>query len=251
MSHLFSEFRLRDVMFANRIGVSPMCQYSCDDGLANDWHFAHLAARAVGGAGLVFTEAAAVTPEGRISPQDLGVWDEKHFEPLQRIARFIKAQGAVPGIQLAHAGRKASVYRPWSGQGAVPESEGGWRPVGPSGLSFGKGYAAPEELSVDRILALQCAFVAAANRAYAAGFRTIEIHAAHGYLFHQFSLRSAIVAPTLMAARSITARGSCSIALRLSEANCPSTVRYWCAFPQPTGPTAAGTSNNLSSYHNV
>ena len=186
MSHLFSEFRLRDVMFANRIGVSPMCQYSCDDGLANDWHFAHLAARAVGGAGLVFTEAAAVTPEGRISPQDLGVWDEKHFEPLQRIARFIRAQGAVPGIQLAHAGRKASVYRPWSGQGSVPESEGGWRPVGPSGLSFGKGYAAPEELSVDRILALQRAFVAAANRAYAAGFRMIEIHAAHGYLFHQF-----------------------------------------------------------------
>src|SRR6516165_8151333 len=149
MSHLFSEFRLRDVMFANRIGVSPMCQYSCDDGLANDWHFAHLAARAVGGAGLVFTEAAAVTPEGRISPQDLGVWDEKHFEPLERIARFIRAQGAVPGIQLAHAGRKASVYRPWSGQGSVPESEGGWRTVAPSAVPFG-GYTRRRRRSASR-----------------------------------------------------------------------------------------------------
>src|ERR1700758_887574 len=121
MPHLFSELRLRDVAFANRIGVSPMCQYSCDDGLANDWPFAHLAARAVGGAGLVFTEAAAVTPEGRISPQDLGVWSEKHFEPLARIARFIDAQGAIAGVQLAHAGRKASTYRPWSGRGALPE----------------------------------------------------------------------------------------------------------------------------------
>ena len=186
MSHLFSEFRLRDVMFANRIGVSPMCQYSCEDGFANDWHFAHLEARAVGGAGVVFTEAAAVTPEGRISPQDLGVWSDKHFEPLERIARFIKAQGAVPGVQLAHAGRKASVYRPWSGQGSVPESEGGWRTVGPSPISFGKGYAAPEELSRDGILALQHAFATAAERAYAAGFRTIEVHAAHGYLVHQF-----------------------------------------------------------------
>ncbi len=186
MSHLFSEFRLRDVTFANRIGVSPMCQYSSDDGFANDWHFAHLAARAVGGAGVVFTEAAAVMPEGRISPEDLGVWSDKHFEPLERIARFIKAQGAVPGVQLAHAGRKGSVYRPWSGQGSVPESEGGWRTVGPSPVSFGKGYATPEELRVERILALQQAFAIAAKRAYSAGFRTIEVHAAHGYLVHQF-----------------------------------------------------------------
>ena len=130
MPHLFNPLRLRDVTLANRIGVSPMCQYSCVDGFANDWHFAHLAARAVGGAALVFTEAAAVTPEGRISPQDLGVWSDKHFEPLERIARFIDGQGAVAGIQLAHAGRKASTYRPWSGDGAVPEAEGGWRPVG-------------------------------------------------------------------------------------------------------------------------
>jgi 2,4-dienoyl-CoA reductase-like NADH-dependent reductase (Old Yellow Enzyme family) len=186
MPHLFSELKLRDVKIPNRIGVSPMCQYSCVDGYANDWHFAHLAARAVGGAGLVITEAAAVTPEGRISPQDLGVWSDKHFEPLERIVRFIDSQGAIAGIQLAHAGRKASVYRPWSGQGAVPEALGGWRPVGPSATSFSANYATPGELSVDGIAALQQAFATAAERAYAAGFWAIEIHAAHGYLFHQF-----------------------------------------------------------------
>jgi 2,4-dienoyl-CoA reductase-like NADH-dependent reductase (Old Yellow Enzyme family) len=186
MPHLFSEFKLRDVVYLNRIGVSPMCQYSCEDGLANDWHFAHLAARAVGGAALVFTEAAAVTPEGRISPEDLGAWSEKHFEPLERIARFIRSQGAVPGVQLAHAGRKGGVHRPWSGSGSVPEAQGGWRTVGPSALPFGMGYAAPEELSADRIAALVQAFAVAADRAYAAGFRTLELHAAHGYLIHQF-----------------------------------------------------------------
>jgi 2,4-dienoyl-CoA reductase-like NADH-dependent reductase (Old Yellow Enzyme family) len=186
MPHLFSALRLRDVTLANRVGVSPMCQYSSVDGLANDWHFAHLAARAVGGAALVFTEAAAVTPEGRISPEDLGAWSEKHFEPLERIARFIDGQGAVAGIQLAHAGRKASVYRPWSGDGAVPVAEGGWRPVGPSALAFGERYATPEELTVEAIAALQQAFATAASRAYAAGFRVIEIHGAHGYLAHQF-----------------------------------------------------------------
>src|SRR5271155_3756259 len=131
MPHLFSKLRMRDVDFANRIGVSPMCQYSSVDGYANDWHFAHLASRAVGGAGLVFTEAAAVTAEGRISPQDLGVWSEKHFEPLERIARFLDSQGARAGIQLAHAGRKASTYRPGGGQGAVPENAGGGGPGGP------------------------------------------------------------------------------------------------------------------------
>ena len=177
---------LRDIALPNRIGVSPMCQYSSVDGYANDWHFAHLAARAVGGAGLVFTEAAAVSPEGRISPQDLGAWSEKHFEPLARIARFVDAQGAIAGIQLAHAGRKGSVYRPWSGRGAVPETLGGWRPVGPSAIAFGEGYATPDELSADRIEELQQAFATAAASAYAAGFRAIEIHAAHGYLLHQF-----------------------------------------------------------------
>jgi 2,4-dienoyl-CoA reductase-like NADH-dependent reductase (Old Yellow Enzyme family) len=186
MPHLFSEFRLRDIALPNRIGVSPMCQYSSVDGFANDWHFAHLGARAVGGAGLVFTEAAAVSPQGRISPQDLGVWSEQHFEPLARIARFIDAQGAIAGIQLAHAGRKGSVYRPWSGRGAVPETLGGWRPVGPSPIPFGEGYAMPEELSANGIDAPQEAFATAASRAHAAGFRIVEIHAAHGYLLHQF-----------------------------------------------------------------
>ena len=186
MPHLLSEFRLRDIALPNRIGVSPMCQYSSVDGYADDWHFAHLAARAVGGAGLVFTEAAAVSPEGRISPQDLGVWSEKHFEPLARITHFIAAQGAIAGVQLAHAGRKASTYRPWSGRGALPEALGGWRPVGPSAIAFAQDYATPDELSVDRIDALRQAFATAAARAYAAGFRAVEIHAAHGYLFHEF-----------------------------------------------------------------
>src|SRR5580692_9138658 len=186
MSHLFSKLRMRDVDFANRIGVSPMCQYSSVDGYANDWHFAHLAARAVGGAALVFTEAAAVTPEGRISPQDLGVWSDKHFEPLERIARFMENQGARAGIQLAHAGRKGSTYRPRAGQGAVPESTGGWRPVAPSAIAFSETYAKPDELTIDQIKSLQRAFATAAGRAAAAGFEVIEIHAAHGYLIHEF-----------------------------------------------------------------
>ena len=186
MPHLFSKLRMRDVDFANRIGVSPMCQYSSVDGFANDWHFAHLAARAVGGAGLVFTEAAAVTPEGRISPQDLGVWSEKHFEPLERIVRFIDGQGARAGVQLAHAGRKGSTYRPGAGNGAVPETSGGWRPLAPSAVAFSDAYPMPDEMSVDQIHAAHRAFATAAERAFAAGFRVIEIHGAHGYLIHEF-----------------------------------------------------------------
>ena len=186
MPHLFTKLRIRDVDFANRIGVSPMCQYSSTDGYANDWHFAHLAARAVGGAGLVFTEAAAVSPEGRISPQDLGAWSEGHFEPLERIARFIGSQGARAGIQLAHAGRKGSTYRPGAGQGAVSESAGGWRPVAPSAIAFSDSYARPDELTADQIKSLQTAFAIAAERAAAAGFAVIEIHAAHGYLIYEF-----------------------------------------------------------------
>lgn len=186
MPHLFSDLRLRDITLGNRIGVSPMCQYSCVDGHATEWHFVHLGARAVGGAGLVFSEAAAVTPEGRISPEDLGVWSDAHFEPLERITRFIDAQGAVAGIQLAHAGRKASTYRPWSGQGAVPENAGGWQPIAPSALPFSDSYAKPRELRADEILGVQEAFATAAARAFAAGFRVIEVHAAHGYLFHEF-----------------------------------------------------------------
>jgi len=186
MPHLLSEIRLRDVVLPNRIGVSPMCQYSCEDGYANDWHFVHLSTRAVGGAGLVFTEAAAVTPEGRISPQDLGVWSEAHFEPLERITRFIDAQGSIAGIQLAHAGRKGSTCRPWSGKGAVSLAEGGWIPVAPSPIPFSANYPVPRELTLEEIRSLQDAFVTAADRSYRAGFRVIEIHAAHGYLFHEF-----------------------------------------------------------------
>ncbi|HEY6521922.1 MAG TPA: NADH:flavin oxidoreductase/NADH oxidase [Roseiarcus sp.] len=186
MPHLFSKLRMRDVDFANRIVVSPMCQYSSTDGYANDWHFAHLGARAVGGAALVFTEAAAVTPEGRISPQDLGVWSEEHFEPLERIARFMETQGARAGLQLAHAGRKGSTYRPGAGQGAIAESAGGWRPVAPSAIPFSDTYAKPEELTVGQIKSLQRAFAVAAERAAVAGFDVIEIHAAHGYLIHEF-----------------------------------------------------------------
>jgi 2,4-dienoyl-CoA reductase-like NADH-dependent reductase (Old Yellow Enzyme family) len=186
MPHLFSKLRMRDIDFANRICVSPMCQYSSVDGYANDWHFAHLAARAVGGAALVFTEAAAVTAEGRISPQDLGVWSEKHFEPLERIARFMNSQGARAGIQLAHAGRKGSTYRPGGGQGAIPEAADGWRPVAPSAIAFSDTYAKPDELTVEQIKAVQNAFAVAAERAATAGFDVIEIHAAHGYLIHEF-----------------------------------------------------------------
>jgi 2,4-dienoyl-CoA reductase-like NADH-dependent reductase (Old Yellow Enzyme family) len=186
MPHLFSKLRLRDVDFANRIVVSPMCQYSSVDGYANDWHFAHLASRAVGGAALVFTEAAAVTPEGRISPQDLGVWSEKHFEPLERITGFMANQGARAGIQLAHAGRKGSTYRPGAGQGTIAEGAGGWRPLAPSAIAFSDTYGKPDELTIDQIKSLQRAFAVAAERAAAAGFEVIEIHAAHGYLIHEF-----------------------------------------------------------------
>jgi 2,4-dienoyl-CoA reductase-like NADH-dependent reductase (Old Yellow Enzyme family) len=186
MPHLFDPLVLRSVRLTNRIGVSPMCQYSSEDGLANDWHFVHLATRAVGGAGLVFTEAAAVVPEGRISPQDLGVWSERHFEPLQRVTQFIHQQGSVAGIQLAHAGRKASTFRPWSGQGEVKPQDGGWQVVAPSAAAFADDYPRPRELTEKEIVALQDAFALAAQRAYDAGFRVIEVHAAHGYLFHEF-----------------------------------------------------------------
>jgi 2,4-dienoyl-CoA reductase-like NADH-dependent reductase (Old Yellow Enzyme family) len=164
-----------------------MCQYSSTDGYANDWHFVHLASRAAGGAGLVFTEASAVLPEGRISPQDLGIWKDDHIEPLARIVTFIHKQGSVAGMQLAHAGRKASTYRPWSGHGTVPESEGGWsNVVAPSALPFADYYPMPKTLSLEGIKNIISAFAAAARRACEAGFRVIEVHAAHGYLLHEF-----------------------------------------------------------------
>ena len=188
MAHLFDSLAIRDVHFANRIFVSPMCQYSSDNGFANDWHFVHLGSRAVGGAGLVFTEATAVLPEARISPQDLGIWSDNHIEPLERIVRFIHEQGSVAGMQLAHAGRKASTYRPWeSRQGAIPESDGGWtNVVAPSPIPFAPHYPVPRELSIEGIQKTVAAFAQAARRACDAGFRIVEIHAAHGYLIHEF-----------------------------------------------------------------
>jgi 2,4-dienoyl-CoA reductase-like NADH-dependent reductase (Old Yellow Enzyme family) len=186
-AHLFEPFKLREVTLSNRIVVSPMCQYSSVAGFANDWHFVHLGSRAVGGAGLILTEATAVLPEGRISPQDLGIWNDNHIEPLSRIVRFIHEQGGVAGIQLAHAGRKASTHRPWEGEGSLPETKGGWRRiVAPSPVPFADNHGMPEPLTEDGILEVIRAFGEAARRAMESGFRVIEIHAAHGYLLHQF-----------------------------------------------------------------
>ena len=187
MAHLFDPLTIRDLKFANRIFVSPMCQYSSTNGLANDWHLVHLGGRAVGGAGLVLTEATAVLPEGRISPQDLGIWSDDHVAALKRIVRFIHEQGSVAGLQLAHAGRKASTRRPWEGDGAIPENQGGWKNVtAPSAIPFAENYSMPQALTHDGIREIIAAFAAAARRACDAGFRVIEIHGAHGYLIHQF-----------------------------------------------------------------
>jgi 2,4-dienoyl-CoA reductase-like NADH-dependent reductase (Old Yellow Enzyme family) len=186
MPHLFEPLTLRGVTLANRIVVSPMCEYSSFDGFANDWHFVHLASRAVGGAGLVFTEAAAVTADGRISPEDLGIWDDVHGAALERTVRFIKLQGSAAGMQLAHSGRKGSTYRPWSGTGAIPESEGGWQPVGPTSEPFAPNYPTPRAMTPLDITTTIEAFAKAARRALLTGFDIIEVHAAHGYLIHEF-----------------------------------------------------------------
>jgi 2,4-dienoyl-CoA reductase-like NADH-dependent reductase (Old Yellow Enzyme family) len=187
MTRLFDRLAIRDITFANRVFVSPMCEYSSTDGFANDWHVVHLGSRAVGGAGLVLTEATAVLPEGRISPHDLGIWKDDHIESLARIVRFIHEQGSAAGMQLAHAGRKASTYAPGKGHGRIPEGEGGWNNVvAPSALPFTEGYPMPQALSIDGIQNIASAFAAAARRACEAGFRVIEIHAAHGYLIHEF-----------------------------------------------------------------
>ena len=188
MPHLFDDLTIRSVTLRNRIGVSPMCQYSCEerDGLATDWHLVHLGARAAGGAGLVIAEATAVESRGRISPQDLGIWSDHHVEPLARVAKFIEAQGSVAGIQLAHAGRKASTHRPWAGGGDVPDGDGGWPVIGPSRVPFDERSRAPQAMSSQDIAAVVGAFAAAVRRSLAAGFRWVELHAAHGYLLHSF-----------------------------------------------------------------
>ena len=189
MPALFTPFTLRGITLRNRIGISPMCQYHSDDGFANDWHLAHLGARAIGGAGLVIAEATAVSPEGRISPRCAGIWQDAHIEPWRRVARFIRAQGAVPGIQLAHAGRKASSHVPWVEGGAhLPAGDPqAWQPVGPSAIAFGGNLGrVPRELAVADIAGVQADFVAAARRALAAGFEWLELHFAHGYLAQSF-----------------------------------------------------------------
>jgi 2,4-dienoyl-CoA reductase-like NADH-dependent reductase (Old Yellow Enzyme family) len=184
---LFSPLRIEGTTFRNRVVVSPMCQYCAKDGLADDWHLVHLGSRAVGGAGLVFVEASAVTPEGRITPGDMGIWGDQHIEPLARIARFVESQGAVPGIQLAHSGRKGSCAAPWTGGARLKWSEqGAWEIVAPSPIPFHPGDPPPIELDQKGIDAVVDAFVAATRRALKAGFRIIEIHMAHGYLLHEF-----------------------------------------------------------------
>jgi 2,4-dienoyl-CoA reductase-like NADH-dependent reductase (Old Yellow Enzyme family) len=184
---LLSPLSIRGITLRNRIAMSPMCQYSADDGLANDWHLVHLGTRAAGGVGLVMVEATAVTAEGRISPKDMGIWGDQHVEPLARIARFVHSQGAVAGIQLAHAGRKASCEPPWLGGARLKTPEvGGWTVVGASPIPFNEGDPPPLALDESGISSIVSAFENAVCRALAAGFKLIEVHAAHGYLLHEF-----------------------------------------------------------------
>ncbi|GLZ37692.1 NADH:flavin oxidoreductase/NADH oxidase [Actinokineospora sp. NBRC 105648] len=187
MSLLFSPLTLRSVTLPNRVAVSPMCQYSSTDGLPDTWHLVHLGSRAVGGAGLVLVEATAIEAIGRISPDDTGIWSAAHVEAWRPITEFIKAQGSVPGIQLAHAGRKASSYSPFGGgRHGVPDSDGGWTPVGPTDVPFIPEYRTPQALSTAEVETLVETFAQAARNAVEAGFEVVEVHAAHGYLLHQF-----------------------------------------------------------------
>jgi 2,4-dienoyl-CoA reductase-like NADH-dependent reductase (Old Yellow Enzyme family) len=183
--HLFDPMKIRSVTLPNRIVVSPMCMYSSTDGFANDWHLVHLGSRAVGGAGMVSTEASAVLADGRISPDDLGIWKDEHIEALSRITKFIHGQGSIPGIQLAHAGRKASTVSPFKGAGSIAEENGGWKTIAPSAIPFGT-LKTPTEIDLAGIREVVAAFAAAVRRAHRAGFQVVEVHAAHGYLIHEF-----------------------------------------------------------------
>ncbi|MBT3821851.1 MAG: NADH:flavin oxidoreductase/NADH oxidase, partial [Nitrospinaceae bacterium] len=186
MPHLFDELQLRGITLRNRIGVSPMCQYVAKDGFADEWHLVHLGARAAGGAGLVIVEATGVVPEGRITPGCLGIWSDDHIEPLERITKFVKGQGAVAAIQIGHAGRKASCREPWEGGSYLSDDEGAWEIVAPSAVPFNDSAPVPRELTLDDIAGLQDAFRLAARRSKEAGFDWIEVHGAHGYLMHSF-----------------------------------------------------------------
>lgn len=185
-SKLFEKYKIRGVEFRNRIWVSPMCQYSSEDGTPTDWHLVHLGSRAVGGAGLIIQEATAVSPDGRISPSDAGIWSDAHAEAYKRITKFIKENGAIAGIQLAHAGRKASTAEPWHGGKKVEENDGGWETIAPSAIAFADDYPMPREMTKADIKKTTEDFIEAAKRSVEAGFEVIEIHAAHGYLFHEF-----------------------------------------------------------------
>ncbi len=187
MTTLFDPLTIRSVTLRNRIGVSPMCQYSYTDGFSNDWQLVHLGARASGGAGLVIAEATAVEPRGRITPYDAGIWDDAHIAPLKKVTEFIKSQGAVAGIQIAHAGRKGSTDKPWAGGNPIPkEDERWWQTVAPSAIPYSPQYQTPHELTISEIKEIQSLFVAAAWRSLEAGFEWLELHAAHGYLIHEF-----------------------------------------------------------------
>lgn len=188
---LFSPYDIRGVRLKNRVVISPMCQYSAVDGMAGDWHFAHLARFALGGAGLVFAEATAIEREGRITHGDLGIWSDAHVEPLKRITTFLKAQGSVPAIQLAHAGRKASMQRPWHGNGPLDDTdrargEDVWPVIAPSAIPMDAGWLTPHALSLDEIGSLRENWKAATRRSIDAGFEVLEVHGAHGYLLHEF-----------------------------------------------------------------
>lgn len=186
MANLFSPLKIKNIELKNRIVVSPMCQYSSEDGFANDWHLVHLGSRAVGGAALIIAEATAVCPEGRISPKDLGIWKDEHIPFLKRITDFIEKQGSIAGIQLAHAGRKSSQSPPWEGAKEVGTENGGWQTVAPSALAFKDGDAVPHEMSITEIKKVIQQFQDAALRAKQAGFKVIELHGAHGYLINEF-----------------------------------------------------------------
>ena len=186
MAFLFEPITIREITIKNRIAVSPMCEYSSIDGFASDWHLVHLGSRAVGGAGLVMTEAISISPEGRISAGDLGIWKDEHIEFLKRITSFITLQGSVPGIQLAHAGRKASHHVPWHGNLSLKSEEGAWQTVAPSAIPHTAGEPLPLALNIDDVAKIRTDFIAATTRALAAGFKVFEIHAAHGYLINQF-----------------------------------------------------------------
>ena len=247
MPHLFEPLQLRDVVLANRIAVSPMCQYSAYDGMPTDWHLVHLGSRAVGGAGLVIVEATAVTREGRISPSDLGLWDDSHAEAFALITRFVRMQGSAVGIQLAHAGRKASTKRPWEGNGVVHKDDGGWEVVGPTGEAFSPDYPEPRALDEAAIDGVVRAFRDAALRAQDAGFNVLEVHAAHGYLIHQFlsplvnrrtrPLRRDVREPHPLVPRGRERRAG-------GLAGTPAAV--CCGCRRPTGLKGAGTSSSPS-----